>query len=542
MKELLMLLKKDFYLSFKGPLEKIKAKSEGRYAIQIILIAFLIIYLGGLYLLFLFTSILPGIRLGLGDMIVTAFAGSVGIVAVLFTSGTIISKFYYSSDVKLLLSLPIKINSIFISKILVSILSISGVSLFVFLPICYGIIKYSGIKFFAALGILLVNFANIIITITLVSLAITLFMSIFAGRGGLKNILQAIGFILIITISIAPQFLINNSNITFDKTAEFMNIFLPHLFFLRKIYEMNNIMGLVYGIIIFAISILIFYLLSFPLSKIMVKGVLKNEVISSKKHKGIDRASSAKIAICKKDLLNIIKTPVYFFNIGITGIIFPLILLINTFTSGADFDEIRNLLDNFYALGFSNSDVFVIVSFIFFLYAIFIQPLALTTFTREGRLIYIMQTLPITYTDQIVGRALSSIFFEILNAIPMILILGYFVKFNIIYIIAMIFGTILGSFFSTSFGLNFGIKNAKLDWDNPQEATKRNFPIFVFSLIEIAIVGISFLIIFLLLFKIELDYLFVKIFIIFYFIIMSVIAIYLYKKSIKDLSIKMPNF
>lgn len=542
MKELILLLKKDFYLSFKGPLEKIREK-KGSSFLQSFLIFVLIVYFLVIYSFIYLGVILQAIRNGAGIYMLTSYGAAISVLAVVFETASIISRIYYSQDVRILLSFPIKRNNIYISKILVSIFSTSLISIVLLVPLFFGLMRYDSASFINIIGVTLLIFANIIFTITLISIAVILFMSVFAGRGGIKNILQGIGFLLILFISFSPQIIINNSNLDYMELLNLLKIVFPQLFLLQKIYSLNNYMSLLIGFIALVIVVILFLALSYPLSNIMITGVLKNEVTTNKKKaKGEDKKSSVRLTIAKKDLLNILKTPVYLFNIGITGIIFPIIIFINLLSQGGNLDTIRNVISNFETLEVLPSDAFIFIALIFFSYAVFIQPLSITSITREGKLIYLMQTLPISYKDQIIGRCMSSIFFGILNVIPMILILTYLTKFNLIYLFGMIFGTLLGTFFSTSIGMYFGINNAKLDWDNPQEAVKRNFSIFVFSLITIAIIIASAIVGYVIFFKLGLDFFYVKIFAIIYFIIMTIIAIVYLNKSLESFANKINEY
>lgn len=549
MRELKLLLKKDFYLSFTGPFKKAKAKNKGLSGyLQLVLIGILFIYFLFLYLSLFKGLILPGIKKGQSQNILSFFTIAISLVAIIFTVAEIISKIYFSNDVKILLSLPIRRNNIFMSKILVSMIDICGLCLLGLIPIFYGTLKYTDINFFTMFGILFLNFSNICLTLSLISFLIVVFMKIFGGRGNLKNFLQIIGFLLIMFLSFGPQIIVNRffasgANIDYEKLLNLIKFIFPQIFILSKIYTLNNFLSLILGIGALIFSFCIFYFLSFPLSKIMAEGVLKNEVTANKKaHRTKNKRTSASFAIGKKDLLNIVKTPVYFFNIGITGIIFPLIFFINITARKENFEKLRDLLSNLNKYGLENFDLFIIFAFLFFLYSIFLQPLTLTSFTREGKSIYLMQTLPISYEDQIRGRLFASLFFQMLNILPMIFLIGYISGFKLINIFAMFLGGIAGSFFSSTFGLLFGIIYPKFDWDNPQQAVKKNFSIFIFNLISFGIIGLLIIFIYLLFKKFNLDFNIIKILILILILCFLILSIFLKKRSKDLLREKLPSY
>lgn len=549
MRELKLLLKKDFYLSFTGPFKKAKAKNKGLSGyLQLVLIGILFIYFLFLYLSLFKGLILPGIKKGQSQNILSFFTIAISLVAIIFTVAEIISKIYFSNDVKILLSLPIRRNNIFMSKILVSMIDICGLCLLGLIPIFYGTLKYTDINFFTMFGILFLNFSNICLTLSLISFLIVVFMKIFGGRGNLKNFLQIIGFLLIMFLSFGPQIIVNRffasgANIDYEKLLNLIKFIFPQIFILSKIYTLNNFLSLILGIGALIFSFCIFYFLSFPLSKIMAEGVLKNEVTANKKaHRTKNKRTSASFAIGKKDLLNIVKTPVYFFNIGITGIIFPLIFFINITARKENFEKLRDLLSNLNKYGLENFDLFIIFAFLFFLYSIFLQPLTLTSFTREGKSIYLMQTLSISYEDQIRGRLFASLFFQMLNILPMIFLIGYISGFKLINIFAMFLGGIAGSFFSSTFGLLFGIIYPKFDWDNPQQAVKKNFSIFIFNLISFGIIGLLIIFIYLLFKKFNLDFNIIKILILILILCFLILSIFLKKRSKDLLREKLPSY
>ena len=194
-------------------------------------------------------------------------------------------------------------------------------------------------------------------------------------------------------------------------------------------------------------------------------------------------------------MTNVIKTPVYFFNLASGAFMFP-ILMIFGFLKGESIKHIQEFFANTESFGFGKIDVFFALLIGLFFYAAFMTPLSITSITREGKNIFLMQTLPISYEDQIKGRILGSSLFQFISTFPIIIFLAYLIGFDGLYILAMLIGSCLGSYASSSFGIYYGIKYPKLDWENPQDAVKRNFPVFLFSILSMAVMALSAFIIF----------------------------------------------
>ena len=497
--ELKTLLKKDLYLSLIAPLKK-PSKNGGSFkALTVLGLVILFFYLAFLYFILLLAFVIPMAKLGKANLILSGFFGFVSLATIIFTSAGIISKIYYSKDVELLLPLPLRRNNIFISKILGSVTVAFLVSFIIFIPMVFPLIKFGNLSFLKFFSIIFLNLSNIIFTVLILSIIIILFMKIFAGIGGLKNLLQALGFIFVIVLSFSPQFLSKSDaskEFVEKNLIKFIKLLFPQVYIVDKVYGMNNISCFLISLGILLLMAITLYALSFPLSKLMIDGVLKANNVSSKvkKVRG-NKNTSIAISLAKKDVSNVIKTPVYFFNLASGAFMFP-ILMIFGFLKGESIKYIQEFFANTESFGFGKIDLFFVFMIVLFFYSAFMTPLSLTSITREGKNIYLMQTLPISYEDQVKGRILGSCIFQIISSLPLLLLLAYFTKFNVIYIFAMLIGSFLGSYASSSFGIFYGIKYPKLDWENPQEAVKRNFPVFLFSILSMAAMALSAFILF----------------------------------------------
>lgn len=542
--ELKTLLKKDLYLSLLAPLKK-PSKNGGDFRVLTVLgLVILFFYLAFLYFFLILGFIIPMAKLGKESLVLMVFFGFVSLATIVFTSPGIISKIYYSRDVELLLPLPLRQNNIYLSKILGSVAIAFLASLITFIPLIFPLVKYGSLKLIKFFSIIFLNLSNIIFTVLILSIILILFMRAFAGIGGLKNLLQGLGFIFGIGATLAPQLIARSD---FSKEVLEKNIigFIKHLFpqvyLVDKIYVMNNIPGFFISLAILIAMAVILFILSFPLSKLMIAGVLRANTSGSKaKRKGENKNTSIAISLAKKDVANVIKTPVYFFNLASGAFMFP-ILMIFGFLKGESIKYIQEFFANTESFGFGKIDVFFALLIGLFFYAAFMTPLSITSITREGKNIFLMQTLPISYEDQVKGRILGSSLFQFVSTSPVIIFLAYLVSFDGLYILAMLIGSCLGSYASSSFGIYYGIKYPKLDWENPQDAVKRNFPVFLFSILSMAVMALSAFIIFRL-YMVFRSVSFVKFIIISYVTLAMALSIKIKKQAKISLKEKLPEY
>lgn len=102
-----------------------------------------------------------------------------------------------------------------------------------------------------------------------------------------------------------------------------------------------------------------------------------------------------------------------------------------------------------------------------------------------------MQTLPITAKDQINGRLMAGAFFQTIIVLPLIGVLIFILRLPLIVWIPLILAAIFGGLIIGLAGLLVDMLRPKLQWDNPQEAMKQNFNVFITILIGFMYVAIN---------------------------------------------------
>ena len=105
----------------------------------------------------------------------------------------------------------------------------------------------------------------------------------------------------------------------------------------------------------------------------------------------------------------------------------------------------------------------------------------------------------------------------------------------------MLIGSCLGSYASSSFGIYYGIKYPKLDWENPQDAVKRNFPVFLFSILSMSVMALSAFILFQIITHVA-SLGVIKFIIIGYLFFTSVLSIKIKKQAKISLKEKLPEY
>lgn len=153
--------------------------------------------------------------------------------------------------------------------------------------------------------------------------------------------------------------------------------------------------------------------------------------------------------------------------------------------NGELMELIRQLMLLYETLNFSfmtNLGLGLLIGFAISFFLCSFGQTAISSITREGKRIWLMQSLPITYKDQVKGRLLASYFFQFINMAPITIVLLLIFRPSIEIILGYIIGVAVAAFVISNVGLFVDILKPKLNWDTPQEAIKQNFNIFIFSM------------------------------------------------------------
>lgn len=432
--------------------------------------------------------------LGLGLM-------SFAIIILVFNLSSILSRIYMSKDVETMLSLPIKAEEILFTKLFT--LSIS--SLLYGLVSVYPVLLKFGYEegrglFYYIYGLLGPIFISMGL-MAFLAVFIILFMLLAARIPRLKNIIQFLGLSLLFVLSFGLNFLMQRQmNQGAGEVMEQLALgseklmgraltWLPSLNWqLRALEHSQSLKGFIYFLLLTISGIGLLVLVSKLMSPAMVRGVLASSTVVSKKKRkrvGRDQVSSVAFHLFKKEFLDLLRTPIYAFNTLGSGIIFPLIFLMPYLAQRTfSLSEARKLRNYLVFVPLSQLQLNLLALILGFVLGVFmgsfIIPLS-SSFSREGKRIWLMKTLPIRARDQILGRLMVGIAIQGLGLLPLFLVISFILLPPIELIISLVLGSLLAAIPLGLLGLTIDGIRPKLVWDSPQEAMKQNLNV-LFSL------------------------------------------------------------
>ncbi|WP_103981931.1 putative ABC transporter permease subunit [Helcococcus massiliensis] len=423
------------------------------------------------------------------NLLITGISAYLSAVLI-FTTTSNIAKIYYSNETKILLRLPIRHSSIFISKILSASFSALAFSILLVFPMIYkiGVFYNKSVLFY-----LVALISTYLVTVILISIEMLIIVWImyYVNRSrvlkqALKYISTIIFFLFVVGLQLFIQLTISGSSAenimeNIDNTQGIFTKAYPqlNLFANALLGESFGIRALNFFLLLAATLVLLYIVVKLGYKR-MASGVL-NENVVSKKHKKTKfteyKTQASYMAICKKDLKNIFSNATYFINKFSMGIIFPLFfgggILVGGKEDGLDIQTslelVRGFLEEHYTLALAIALLGFIPIALFFGSS---SELTSSTFSREGKNMWMMKVYPIKTKDQVLGRILASTIFLVLANIPVILIISYVAKFDLLIMLSLFLASFVIAAFLSSLNLIFGILFAYTEWDNPAQAIK----------------------------------------------------------------------
>lgn len=444
--------------------------------------------LGKIIALLPLIAILPAI--GLTLMIYDSFAKlNMGYLALTYTSlgsvilmlvsavPLIVSTLFYSKDLSLLATLPLKGRTIIMAKLtsVYPYLFVLGLGIFGTTAIYY--MNDAGFQ----LRAVIIGICTII-TLPLIPLAlgtlITLpFMSLVAGRKH-RNLFTVFGNLLLLGVILGLEVFMARTASNPDQLIKILsqkdgllNLIgkgYPPSIWLTKAIVSSNLDALWYFLLQAGAVVLIIILAT----KIYDQALKKyNQQESSSERQAIKyRRSTIKLMLLKRNLGIIFSNPTFLLNTVMT-IFIPIIIFV-----------IYSLMGIMNINTLSNPLLMPFREYIFF--GIVIAPsiigsLSATSISREGKFFWETRSLPIRHKDSLASRELTTL---LLNGVgQFILAIAAYVILPIapIKLIGIVFTTIFGTLLMSKVDLMINIERPYLNWSNPTACIKNNMNVML---------------------------------------------------------------
>lgn len=515
MRDIGLLLKKDLMQAFSFSLNFKESMSDKKIRKKLALLLISAIGIG--YAIFFVYKIMSSMydafqEMGKIDLYYSTMVFALAILLITSTLPYSLSRLYRSKDNEHLLTLPLKASSILKEKIIIISTSSFFYAIIFLLPQAKKLSDNIGL----AAGYFAINFVHMffsaLILCSIIAVLSILLMSVTGNNPKVIKAVQFFGMIGIMVLAIAIQAatsktaaggslqidtnLIDNLGPKIEATLGF---FPPLSFMAKSMSTIDFKESLTYTAFNVAIGIATLFIVSKLFTKLWLKGLSNSKssgsVKANTKTLGSNKTykrQSIVLSLAKKEFSNIFKEPIYLFNIGLVGLIIPFAVAVPLLMSS----DISNLgKGGFASIWPMLSNMQNILALVFVggsALGAFIGMAggsASTSITREGKNIWLMQVLPISAKDQVLGRFFAAELMAVLSMLPSILIITFLFKIPFyVSLLALLGGTLTLSLIN-GYGLFIDIIHPKLTWDSPQQAVKQNLNVFLNMVADIAYIG-----------------------------------------------------
>jgi len=405
----------------------------------------------------------------------------------------VMSKYYFSNDLNILVPLPLKPKEIIGAKFISLLIYEYITTLPLLLPfiIIYGVNENANILYWIYSIIILVFLP--VIPLSISSIIVMLFMK-YTNIRGKKDLLRTIGYIALIIVMIAFQLKMQNLaqraidnedflyKIITDSTILVRSlgiVFPPSMWAALSLSNLTSISGFLYILLFVIASIAVFYIMLFLSDRVFFQGLIGNLEVSTSGRKArvkssdFQRQSPSCIAIAMKEVRVLLRTPVYLMN-SIGGVVLmPVLMVISFFIEGEEsLSMIKMLLE-------TNQRIVNLIGVGFIVVLGFLNSVCCTTFSREGKNMWIQRVLPVSTKDQIIGRILSSMFVQVIGILVLYGSMAYIRVLTLEGALIIAVLGLLGSIPVGELGMIIDAYRPLLNWDNPQKAMKQNLNVII---------------------------------------------------------------
>ncbi len=434
-----------------------------------------------------------------------------GVVTLCLGFFMMINSMYMSSDIELLITMPLSSFEIVILRIMSFLKMAYGIGLVFFVPINlgYSLVKHAGAMEWIAvvLELILDPLFVTLITATVIILIMS-FVKLFRNM----DVLRYIGIIAAFLLICIYFYLSSGDNNNVDtvslitKVSEVgskMKYVVPVSGFLVDFIVGSNIVSLLIDLAIMAGTVFIFVIVA---KSLYLQGALnmQNTTIGGRilDDEAIRKASTKKDALkalISKEFKMVSRNPTYSLNNFVVGFLWPILAIVLFRTTAPSFavifaEEANTVSQTFLHIKFTLY-ITAALLFIILILPMLYSTIAYSSLSREGNSFPVMKQIPVSYASQIKAKLsiaerihqISTTVYVAIIAVVLDIIFHVPVYYAIIPVV-MTFVTVEVFIYAD---MLTGYKKATVNWDNEKSATEKNSGglIFLYLAAAFAMVG-----------------------------------------------------
>jgi len=403
----------------------------------------------------------------------------------------ILTVFYYSNDIEMLLPLPLKPAQIISAKFLTVLITQYVMSSFILLPIfiTYGLKSGAFITYYIYMIFIYLLFP--IVPLVLASLLMTVIMrytNIAKNKDRGNIFIGIVSILFIVGINVFLQWK-NKSSFSEDAITNYLannqssllvqmtNYFPTTYFGAVALVESANWKGPLYVMIFALISFVFFVLFYYIAERTYLKGVIGLSTSTAKKQaitsEGLQKStvqSSHLKAYVKKEFKTLFRTPQFFLNCIVQTFVMPIMLFFVLFVQDGNLKLITGYINNPKSAGLA-----IGVGLCASLFLMGSNVIATTSFSRDGSSWFVNRYLPVKASDIFFAKAITAWLINVtilaVFGITMAVVAGISPVFMILWFLLSANGLLLINLIGT----RWDAQTADIHWDTEQKLFKSRY-------------------------------------------------------------------
>jgi len=407
----------------------------------------------------------------------------------------ILSAFYFSRDLDMLIPLPVRPSEVLISKFVVLMVNEYLTVAAIVLPfiITFGILDRGGFGYWVNAA--LVYLVLPVIPLVLVSLIIVPMLR-FINLSRKKDILILVGSIAVLAAAFGFQFLTQKAqrgNVNTQQMIAFLTSpdsllhrlgsnFPPSIWATKAVAGGFSAEGFLNLAVFLATSLILFAAMIVVSEKLFYRGAIGLNETSGRlrllsRDEMSQRVSSGRraiYAIFMREFRIMNRTPVFLLNGVLVVVILPAFFILTTRTgSGSSPADFQKLIAS------GNSLYLILILALFMIICGSLNGTASSTFSREGVQFWISRVIPVSPKEQVAAKFLHSYLIAALGVVAALIAVVFFFPINSIHIVLAAGLALIAAVLLTAVGMIIDLARPLLDWTNPQKAIKQNLNVLL---------------------------------------------------------------
>jgi len=410
----------------------------------------------------------------------------------------VISAFYFSRDLEMLIPLPLRPFEVMLSKFSVILVNEYLTVLVIVAPpiVYYGIQSRAGFAFWT--NALILYLLLPVIPLAIVSILVVGMMRV-VNLSRKKDALIIVGSLVLISAALGLQFVFarsGRSELDGQAMVKFFASpdsllkqigagFPPSIWATKALAGGFSGSGLLHLIIFAGVSLVLFYGMLVAAENLFYRGLVGIGEISGRRKILSQAEMSRRVSSGRRPVQAIFwrewrimnRTPIFLLNGVLTAFLLPVIFVIMAKAGSGDNTFILMLAMT------SPKPVYVILgSACILLVCGCLNGTSSSTFSREGGQFWMSKVIPVSPREQVTAKFAHSYIIALLGIIAGAVMLIFGLHLKLAPCAAAILFALVGAVGMTAVGMIIDLARPLLEWTNPQKAIKQNMNV-VFSLL-----------------------------------------------------------